>query len=118
MDQVKFDFQVHENRRGTVIEGIEAGRTDPEGALNLLIRIARDHLVLSIWPVRPQVAGLAKDLAKLLGSPRQAPAVCGFGDCMDDDKDAPMETTMWEFDPPDRPQVVSKIYSFLNLPRD
>jgi len=39
-------------KQKTVLEGVEAGHADPEGALNLQLRIARDHLVLSVWPVK------------------------------------------------------------------
>jgi hypothetical protein len=116
MEPSQFQFEVREDKRGTIFEGIEASRAaDPEGAVNLVIRVARDHLVLSVWPVRPQAAGIGQDLAKLLGPPRQAPAVCGFGDCMDDDKDAPLETTLWEFDPAARPEVLQKVQAFLGL---
>ena len=38
-------------------------------------------------------------LAQVLGPPKATPSVCGFGDCQDDDKDAPQQTTLWEFDP-------------------
>jgi len=112
---IKFDFQVNEDRRGTNFEGIEAGHADPEGALNLHLRVARDHLVLSVWPVRGEVAGISDSLAQILGPPREKPAVCGFGDCMDDDKDAPQQTAMWEFEPTQRPEVLKKVKTFLGL---
>jgi hypothetical protein len=116
MDPKQFDVQVREDKRGTVFEGIEAGHRDPEGAINLLIRVDRDHLVLSVWPIRPQVAQISSNLAQILGPPKQAPAVCGFGDCMDDDKDAPLETTLWEFAAASRPEVLQKVRAFLGLP--
>ncbi len=43
---VKFDFASREDRRGITFEGIEADHPDPEGALHLEVRLARDHLVL------------------------------------------------------------------------
>jgi hypothetical protein len=113
---IKFDFIVREDRRGVIFEGLEAGRADQEGALNLQVRVARDHLVLSVWPVKDEVAQISGRLAELLGPPRSAPAVCGFGDCQDDDKDAPQQTTMWEFDPAERPAVLEKVQAFLGLP--
>jgi hypothetical protein len=113
---VQFDFQVSEDRRGTNFEGIEAGLADPEGALNLHLRIARDHLVLSVWPVKGEAAGISDRLAEILGPPASTPSVCGFGDCMDDDKDAPQQTTLWEFDPAARPEVLKKVRGFLDLP--
>ncbi len=110
---IKFEFRVREDRRGTIFEGIEAGRgDDPEGALNLHLWVARDHAVLSVWPVRGQMAHLSEQLARLLGPPRAAPAVCGFGDCMDDDKDAPQQSTLWEFDPAARSQILEKVKIF------
>lgn len=112
---VKFDFKVSEDRRGINFEGIEAGPSDPEGALNLHLRLARDHLVLSVWPVRGEVAQVTDHLAQVLGAPKDTPSVCGFGDCMDDDKDAPQQTTMWEFEPAQRPEVLKKIKAFLGL---
>jgi hypothetical protein len=112
---IKFDFTVQEDRRGINFEGIEAGHPDPEGALNLHLRLARDHLVLSVWPVRGEMSSLSDRLAQILGPPREKPAVCGFGDCMDDDKDAPQQTTMWEFDPAQRPEVLEKVRAFLGL---
>jgi hypothetical protein len=115
---VPFDFQVKEDRRGINFEGLEAGHSDSEGALNLHLRVARDHLILSVWPVRGGVAQVADALAQLLGPPREKPAVCGFGDCMDDDKDAPQQTTIWEFDPENRPEVVEKVRAFLGLTKD
>jgi len=54
---IKFDFTVREDRRGTSFEGIEAEHLDPEGALNLHLRLGRDHLVLNLWPVRGAMAG-------------------------------------------------------------
>jgi hypothetical protein len=113
---VKFDFQVREDRRGTHFEGIEAGRGDPEGALNLHLRLARDHLVLSVWPIRGEIVQVADQLTEILGPPRSTPAVCGFGDCQDDDKDALTQTTMWEFDPATRPEILLKVKAFLELP--
>jgi hypothetical protein len=112
----KFDFTVSEDRRGTNFEGVEAGRTDLEGALNLHLRVARDHLVLSVWPVRGEMAQVTDQLAQVLGPPKATPSVCGFGDCMDDDKDAPQQTTMWEFDPTARENVLKKVREFLDLP--
>ncbi len=111
----QFDLKVREDKRGVIFEGMEKGHADPEGALNLFIRVARDHLVLNVWPVRPQVAEISANLAQVLGPPKDAPAFCGFGDCMDDDKDAPMQTTMWEFDPQIQPQVLQKVRTFLGL---
>ncbi len=111
----QFDFKVREDRRSVIFEGIEKGHADPEGALNLFLRVARDHLVLNVWPVRPQVGEISTDLARVLGPPKDTPAFCGFGDCMDDDKDAPMQTTMWEFDPQSRAEVLEKVKSFLGL---
>ena len=96
---VKFDFQVNEDRRGTNFEGVEAGPADPEGAFNLTVRLARDHLVLSVWPVKGEITQVTDQLAQILGPPKAKPSVCGFGDCQDDDKDAPQQTTLWEFDP-------------------
>ncbi|MHB8067794.1 MAG: hypothetical protein ACYDIC_07835 [Desulfobaccales bacterium] len=112
---VKFAFTVKEDRRGVNFEGIEAGRTDPEGAFNLHLRVARDHLILSVWPVKGEVAGIADSLAQVLGPPRDKPSVCGFGDCQDDDKDAPQQTTMWEFEPGTREEVLVKVRGFLGL---
>jgi hypothetical protein len=116
MIPVKFDFKISEDRRGTNIAGVEAGRPDAEGALNLTVRIARDHLVLSVWPVKDEIAQITDRLAEVLGPPRSAPSVCGFGDCQDDDKDAPQQTTLWEFDPATRPEVLEKVRLFLDLP--
>ena len=113
---IKFDFTVQEDRHGTSFEGLEAGHRDPEGALNLHLRLARDHLVLNLWPVRGGMAGVAERLARLLGPPSSPPAICGFGDCMDDDKDAPQQSTLWEFDPASRPEILKKIKAFLGLP--
>lgn len=113
---VKFDFKVREDRRGILFEGLEAGHTEAEGALNLTVRVARDHAVLSVWPVRGEMAQLSGRLAQLLGPPKSTPAVCGFGDCMDDDKDAPQQSTMWEFDPASQPAVLKKVRAFLGLP--
>ena len=110
---VKFDFTVNEDRRGTNFEGVEAGHADPEGALNLHLRVARDHLVLSVWPVKGEAAGIADSLAEVLGPPRERPAVCGFGDCQDDDKDALQQTTLWEFEPAQREEVLAKVREFL-----
>lgn len=112
---VKFVFTVKEDRRGTNFEGIEAGRTDPEGALNLHVRVARDHLVLSVWPIKVEIAKVAEQLAQILGPPRSTPAVCGFGDCQDDDKDALTQTTMWEFEPGTREEVLAKVRGFLGI---
>jgi hypothetical protein len=112
---IKFDFTVKEDRRGINFEGLEAGHTDPEGALNLHLRVARDHVVLSVWPVRGEMAGISDSLAAILGPPRDKPAVCGFGDCMDDDKDAPQQTTMWEFVPESRDQILGNVKKFLGL---
>ncbi len=112
---IQFDFTVHEDRRGTNFEGVEAGHTDPEGALNLHLRLARDHLVLSVWPVRGEMAQVTDHLAQVLGPPKDKPSVCGFGDCMDDDKDAPQQTTLWNFDPAARAEVMEKVKNFLGL---
>ena len=112
---VKFDFKVHEDRRGTNFEGVEAGSAGPEGALNLHVRLARDHLVLSVWPVKGGMAQVTGHLAQVLGPPKATPSVCGFGDCQDDDKDAPQQTTLWEFDPAERPVVLEKVKTFLGL---
>jgi hypothetical protein len=112
---VKFDFKVHEDRRGTNFEGVEAGLADPEGAFNLNLRVARDHLVLSVWPVKGELAQVTDHLARILGPPKATPSVCGFGDCQDDDKDAPQQTTLWEFDPGQRPAVLAKVKTFLGL---
>ena len=112
---VKFDFKVHEDRRGTNFEGVEAGPADPEGALNLHVRVARDHLVLSVWPVKGELVQVTDHLAQILGPPKATPSVCGFGDCQDDDKDAPQQTTLWEFDPAQRPEVLAKVKTFLGL---
>ncbi len=112
---IKFDFTVKEDRRGTNFEGLEAGHPDPEGAFNLHLRVARDHLVLNVWPVRPQVAQISQDLAQVLGPPKETPSVCGFGDCMDDDKDAPQQSTIWEFEPETRSRVLEKVRSFLGV---
>jgi hypothetical protein len=112
---VKFDFKVHEDRRGTNFEGAEAGPADQEGAFNLHLRLARDHLVLSIWPVKGELAQVTDHLALILGPPKATPSVCGFGDCQDDDKDAPQQTTLWEFDPARRPEILAKVKTFLGL---
>jgi hypothetical protein len=82
---VKFDFTVNEDRRGTNFEGLEAGHTDPDR------------------------------LALVLGPPKATPSVCGFGDCQDDDKDAPQQTTLWEFDPAERTEILTKVKTFLGL---
>ena len=112
---IKFDFTVKEDRRGITFEGLEAGHPDPEGAFNLHVRVARDHLVLSVWPVKGEVVQISESLAQVLGPPRDKPSVCGFGDCQDDDKDAPQQTTMWEFEPDTRAQVLEKVRKFLGL---
>ena len=112
---IKFDFTVQEDRRGINFEGLEAGHADPEGALNLHLRVARDHLVLSVWPVRGGMALISGQLAQILGPPKATPSVCGFGDCMDDDKDAPQQTTLWEFEPAQRPEIMKKIREFLGI---
>jgi hypothetical protein len=112
---VKFDFTIHEDRRGTNFEGVQAGSADPEGALNLHVRIARDHLVLSVWPVKDEVAKVTDHLAQVLGPPKAKPSFCGFGDCQDDDKDAPQQTTLWEFEPAERPEILTKVKTFLGL---
>jgi len=112
---VKFAFTVKEDRRGINFEGIEAGRTDPEGALNLTLRVERGHLVLSVWPVKGEAAGISDSLAQVLGPPRDRPSVCGFGDCQDDDKDAPQHTTLWEFAPGTREEVLAKVREFLGV---
>jgi len=112
---VEFAFTVKEDRRGINFEGIEAANSNPEGALNLHVRVARDHVVLSVWPVKEKMAGIPAGLAEILGPPRGCPTVCGFGDCQDDDKDAPQQTTMWEFEPGTREEVLAKIRGFLGL---
>jgi hypothetical protein len=113
---VKFDFVAREDRRGITFEGLEAGPADPDGAFHLQLRLARDHLVLSVWPIKGEMAQVTDQLTQILGPPRSAPAVCGFGDCQDDDKDALTQTTMWEFDPAMRPEVLQKVRTFLGLP--
>jgi hypothetical protein len=113
---IHFDFTVNEDRRGITFEGVGAGHGDLEGALNLHVRIARDHLVLSVWPVKDGVAQITDHLAQILGPPKAAPSVCGFGDCQDDDKDSPQQTTLWEFDPASRPEILAKVKTFLGLP--
>jgi hypothetical protein len=112
----QFDINVREDRRGIIFEGIEAGARDPERALNLFVRVDRNSVVLNVWPVRPQVAEISAGLARALGPPSQTPAICGFGDCMDDDKDAPLETALWEFEEPVRPEILKKVRTFLGLP--
>jgi hypothetical protein len=112
---IPFDFSIKEDRRGITFEGLEAGHPDPEGALNLQVKVARDHLVLNVWPVKGEAAQISGQLSQILGPPRSAPSVCGFGDCQDDDKDAPQQTTMWEFDPATRPEVLEKVKTFLGL---
>jgi hypothetical protein len=112
---VKFDFKISEDRRGMNFEGMEAGHVDSEGALNLHLRVARDHVVLSVWPVRGEMAQVTAHLQQILGPPKATPSVCGFGDCMDDDKDSPQQTTMWEFDSTVRPEVLEKVRKFLGL---
>ncbi len=112
---VKFDFTMKEDRRGVTFEGLEAGHPDPEGALHLEVRLARDHLVLSVWPIKGAMTQVTDHLTQILGPPRSAPAVCGFGDCQDDDKDALTQTTMWEFNPATRPEVLKKVRGFLGL---
>ena len=102
-------------KQKTVLEGVEAGHADPEGALNLHLRIARDHLVLSVWPVKGELAQVTGHLAQILGPPKSTPSVCGFGDCQDDDKDAPQQTTLWEFEPAARPEVLEKVKTFLGI---
>ena len=77
--------------------------------------MARDHLVLSAWPIKGEITQVAEQLTQILGPPRSAPAVCGFGDCQDDDKDALTQTTMWEFDPAKRPEVLEKVKAFLGI---
>lgn len=112
---IHFDFTINEDRRSLTFEGVEAGHPDPEAALNLHLKVARDYLVLSVWPVKDEVAGISDRLAQILGPPQSAPSVCGFGDCQDDVKDAPQQTTMWEFDPATRLEVLEKIKNFLGL---
>ena len=92
------------------------GPPTPEGALNLHVRIARDHLILSVWPVKDEIAQVTDHLAQILGPPKATPSVCGFGDCQDDDKDAPQQTTLWEFDTATRAEVLKKVREFLGLP--
>ena len=112
---ISFDFTVREDRRGVTFEGVEAGHPDPEGALNLQVRVARDHLVLSVWPVKGEIAQVTDHLTQVLGPPKATPSVCGFGDCQDDDKDAPQQITMWEFDPAARAEILEKVKTFLGL---
>lgn len=113
---VKFAFTVKEDRRGgTNFEGIEVGGSDPEEAFNLHLRVARDHLVLTVWPVKGEIVKVADHLVPILGKPRSAPSVCGFGDCQDGDKDSLTQTTMWEFDPGTREEVLAKVRGFLGL---
>lgn len=112
---VKFDFTISEDRRGTNFEGVEAGPAGSEGAFNLHLRIARDHLVLSVWPVKGEITQITDHLAQILGPPKAKPSVCGFGDCQDDDKDAPQQTTLWEFNPAERLDVLTKVKTFLGL---
>jgi hypothetical protein len=112
---VKFDFKVNEDRRSINFEGVEAGQADPEGALNLHLRVSRDHLVLSVWPVKGEISQVSDRLAEILGPPKATPSVCGFGDCQDDDKDAPQQTTMWDFDPAARQEILKKVRNFLGL---
>ena len=64
---IPFDFTVTEDRRGINFEGVEAGHPDPEGALNLQVRVARDHLVLSVWPVKGEIAQVTDQLGGPLG---------------------------------------------------
>ncbi len=110
---VKFDFTAKEDRRGITFEGIEAGQPDPEAALHLEVRVDRNHLVLSTWPIKDELTQVSELLTKVLGPPRSAPSCCGFGDCQDGDKDALTQTTMWEFDPATRPEVLEKVKAFL-----
>ena len=110
----QFDFQVREDRRGITFEGLEAGHPDLDGALNLHLRVARGHLVLSLWPVKGEMTQIYGQLGQLLGPPRSALADCGFGDCMDD-KEALQQTTMWDFDPATRPEVLEKVKALLGL---
>ena len=112
---IPFDFTVKEDRRGVTFEGVEAGHPDPEGALNLHLKVARDHLVLSVWPVKGEIAQVTDHLTQVLGPPKATPSVCGFGACPDDDKDAPQQLTMWEFDPTARPEILKKVKTFLGL---
>ncbi len=114
-EDIKFDLQVREDRRSTYFEGIEAGQADKERALNIQVRVARDHLVLALWPVRDGIGQISERFSQILGPPRSAPAVCGFGDCQDDDKDAPQQTTMWEFEPAQRLEVLQKVKDFLGI---
>jgi len=46
---------VKEDRRGITFEGLEAGHPDPEGTLNLEMRPAWNHLVLSVRPLKDEV---------------------------------------------------------------
>ena len=110
----QFDFQVREDRRGVTFEGLEAGHHDYEGGLNLHLRVGRDHLVLSLWPVKGEMTQIYGQLSQLLGPPRSAMADCGLGDCMDD-KEALQQTARWEFDPATRPEVLEKVKAFLGV---
>jgi hypothetical protein len=112
---IKFDFTAREDRRGINFDGIEADHPDPEGAFHLQVRVARDHLVLSVWPIKGGITQIADQMTQILGPPRSAPSVCGFGDCQDDDKDALTQTTMWEFEPASRPEVLEKVKAFLGI---
>jgi hypothetical protein len=111
----RFDFQVPEDPRGTNFDDVEAGPADPESALYLHVRVARDLLVLSVWPVKGEIARVTDHLARVLGPPKATPSVCGFGGCQDDDKDAPQQTTLWDFDPAARAEVLGKVQTFLGL---
>ncbi len=111
----KFEFTAREDRRGITFEGVEAGHSDPETALHLQVRVDRNHLVLKTWPVKPELTQVSDQLSQILGPPRSAPSCCGFGDCQDGDKDALTQTTMWEFDPATRPEVLEKVKIFLGI---
>ncbi len=111
---IQFDFQVREDRRGITFEGLEAGHPDLDGALNLHLRVALDHLVLSLWPVKGEITQIYGQLGQFLGPPRSAMADCGLGDCMDD-KEALQQTTRWDFDPATRPEVLEKVKALLGL---
>ena len=96
-------------------EGVEAGHTGPKEAPNLHLRIARDHLILSVWPVKGDLPQVTGHLSQILGPPKSTPPVCCFGDCQDDDKDAPQQTTRWDFDLAQRPEILEKVKTFLGL---
>ena len=112
---IPFDFTVTEDRRGINFEGVEAGHPDPEGALNLHLRVARDHLVLSVWPVRGELARVSDQAGPNPGAAPGHPVSLRLRRLQDDDKDAPQQTTMWEFDPAARPEILEKVQDLFGL---